>query len=81
LLISAAERGLPAVNHLALVCSDMACTVHFSSNVLVMKLIKSLDPPGGAGQHFLFIGAGNGDCVAFFWSAAAGRAGAQPRRE
>ena len=31
-----------------------------------MPLIKSLDLPGGMGQHFFF-DAGNGDCVAFFW--------------
>jgi catechol 2,3-dioxygenase-like lactoylglutathione lyase family enzyme len=31
-----------------------------------MPLIKSLDLPGGMGQHFFF-DCGNGDCVAFFW--------------
>lgn len=30
-----------------------------------MPLVKSLDLPGGAGQHF-FSAAGSGDCVAFF---------------
>ena len=35
-------------------------------HVLGMPLIKSLDLPGGMGQHFFF-DAGNGDCVAFFW--------------
>ena len=35
-----------------------------------MPLIKSLDLPGGMGQHFFF-DAGNGDCVAFFWFADA----------
>jgi len=48
----------------------MARTVDFYSNVLGMPLIKSLDLPGGAGQHFFF-DAGNGDCVAFFWFADA----------
>ena len=38
--------------------------------VLGMPLIKSLDLPGGMGQHFFF-DAGNGDCVAFFWFADA----------
>ena len=35
-----------------------------------MPLVKSLDLPDGAGQHFFF-DAGNGDCVAFFWFADA----------
>ncbi|TDH22350.1 VOC family protein [Mycobacteroides franklinii] len=53
-------------NHVALVCSDMARTVDFYSNVLGMPLIKSLDLPMGQGQHFFF-DAGGGDCLAFFW--------------
>jgi catechol 2,3-dioxygenase-like lactoylglutathione lyase family enzyme len=60
------EFALSGVNHVALVCSDMARTVDFYSNVLGMPLIKALDLPGGVGQHFFF-DAGNGDCVAFFW--------------
>jgi len=60
------EFELGGINHVALVCSDMARTVDFYSNVLGMPLVKSLDLPGGAGQHFFF-DAGNGDCVAFFW--------------
>ncbi|AMT74140.1 VOC family protein [Mycobacteroides immunogenum] len=53
-------------NHVALVCSDMARTVDFYSNVLGMPLIKSLDLPMGQGQHFFF-DAGGGDSLAFFW--------------
>jgi catechol 2,3-dioxygenase-like lactoylglutathione lyase family enzyme len=60
------EFALGGINHVALVCSDMAKTVDFYTNVLGMPLIKSLDLPGGVGQHFFF-DAGNGDCVAFFW--------------
>ncbi|EUA16119.1 glyoxalase/Bleomycin resistance /Dioxygenase superfamily protein [Mycobacterium xenopi 4042] len=61
-------------------CSDMARTVDFYSNILGMPLIKSLDLPGGQGQHFFF-DAGNGDCVAFFWFAdAPDRVPASPRR-
>jgi catechol 2,3-dioxygenase-like lactoylglutathione lyase family enzyme len=60
------EFQLGGINHVALVCSDMAKTVDFYSGVLGMPLIKSLDLPGGMGQHFFF-DAGNGDCVAFFW--------------
>ena len=48
----------------------MARTVDFYSDILGMPLIKSLDLPGGQGQHFFF-DAGNGDCVAFFWFADA----------
>ena len=64
------EFELGGINHVALVCSDMEKTVDFYSNVLGMPLIKSLDLPGGMGQHFFF-DAGNGDCVAFFWFADA----------
>ena len=60
------EFTLGGINHVALVCSDMQRTVDFYSGVLGMPLIKSLDLPGGMGQHFFF-DAGNGDCVAFFW--------------
>jgi len=64
------EFQLGGINHVALVCSDMERTVDFYSNVLGMPLIKSLDLPGGMGQHFFF-DAGSGDCVAFFWFADA----------
>jgi len=59
------EFELGGINHVALVCSDMARTVDFYTNVLGMPVVKSLDLPGGQGQHFFF-DAGNGDCVAFF---------------
>ena len=54
------------VNHLALVCSDMAKTVEFYRDVLGMPLTKTIDLPGGRGQHFFF-DIGNGDSLAFFW--------------
>jgi catechol 2,3-dioxygenase-like lactoylglutathione lyase family enzyme len=57
---------LNGINHLALVCSDMKRTVDFYTNVLGMKLVRSLDLPVGLGQHFFF-DCGNGDCLAFFW--------------
>jgi catechol 2,3-dioxygenase-like lactoylglutathione lyase family enzyme len=56
-------RGL---NHLALVCKDMARTVEFYRDVLGMPLIKTIDLPYGMGQHFFF-DIGNGDSLAFFW--------------
>lgn len=40
------EFELGGINHVALVCSDMAKTVDFYSNVLGMPLVKSLDLPG-----------------------------------
>lgn len=60
------EFQLRGFNHLALVCRDMARTVDFYTNVLGMPLIKTLDLPGGSGQHFFF-DVGNGDSLAFFW--------------
>jgi len=57
---------IQGVNHLALVCKDMARTVDFYSNVLGMPLIKTIDLPNGMGQHFFF-DIGNGDALAFFW--------------
>jgi catechol 2,3-dioxygenase-like lactoylglutathione lyase family enzyme len=64
------EFELGGINHVALVCADMAKTVDFYTGVLGMPLVKSLDLPGGKGQHFFF-DAGNGDCVAFFWFTSA----------
>jgi catechol 2,3-dioxygenase-like lactoylglutathione lyase family enzyme len=60
------EFELRGVNHLALVCKDMARTVDFYSNVLGMPLTKTIELPGGMGQHFFF-DIGGGDSLAFFW--------------
>ncbi|HWA02184.1 MAG TPA: VOC family protein [Rhizomicrobium sp.] len=74
------------VNHLALVCSDMARTVEFYRDILGMPLIKTIDLPRGMGQHFFF-DLGNGDSLAFFWfpdapkaqpGVASARQGAMP---
>src|SRR5262245_36566297 len=61
-----AEFDMIGINHLALVCKDMARTVDFYTGVLGMPLIKTLNLPGGMGQHFFF-DVGNGDSIAFFW--------------
>ena len=53
------------INHLALVCRDMAETVKFYTEVLEMPLVKTLELPGG-GQHFFF-DCGGGNLLAFFW--------------
>ena len=68
---AAAPKGterfdLRGINHLALVCRDMARTVDFYSNVLGMPLVKTIELPAGMGQHFFF-DCGGGDCLAFFW--------------
>ena len=42
------------VNHVALVCRDMAETVDFYENVLEMPLIRSIGI-GSHGQHFFFV--------------------------
>jgi catechol 2,3-dioxygenase-like lactoylglutathione lyase family enzyme len=60
------EFDIRGVNHLALVCKDMARTVDFYTNVLGMPLIKTIDLPNNMGQHFFF-DIGNGDSLAFFW--------------
>ena len=54
------------VNHLALVCRDMAQTVAFYEGVLGMPLIKTIELGGGAGQHFFF-DCGGDNSLAFFW--------------
>ncbi len=54
------------VNHLALVCRDMARTVEFYTTVLGMPLVKTIELPAGMGQHFFF-DCGGGDTLAFFW--------------
>ena len=64
------EFELRGINHLALVCRDMAKTVDFYTNVLGMPLIKTIEFPGGMGQHFFF-DIGNGDALAFFWFPSA----------
>jgi catechol 2,3-dioxygenase-like lactoylglutathione lyase family enzyme len=60
------EFEIRGVNHLALVCRDMAATVKFYRDILGMPLTKTIDLPGGMGQHFFF-DIGNGDSLAFFW--------------
>ena len=60
------EFDIRGVNHLALVCKDMARTVQFYRDVLGMPLVKTIDLPNGRGQHFFF-DIGNGDSLAFFW--------------
>ncbi len=57
---------LSGVNHLALVCRDMARTVEFYRDTLGMPLVKTIELPRDMGQHFFF-DIGNGDSLAFFW--------------
>lgn len=60
------EFEIRGLNHVAMVCRDMQKTVDFYTNVLGMKLKKTIDLPGGVGQHFFF-DMGRGQCFAFFW--------------
>jgi catechol 2,3-dioxygenase-like lactoylglutathione lyase family enzyme len=60
------EFKIQGINHLALVCKDMARTVDFYQNVLGMPLTKTIELPNNMGQHFFF-DIGNGDGLAFFW--------------
>lgn len=62
----ASRLELKGVDHLALVSSDMSRTTRFCCEKLGMPLVKTLDLPGGGGQHFFF-DAGNGNCLAYFW--------------
>lgn len=54
------------INHLALVCKNMAKTVEFYRDILGMPMIKTLALPRNMGQHFFF-DAGNNTSIAFFW--------------
>jgi catechol 2,3-dioxygenase-like lactoylglutathione lyase family enzyme len=67
------EFEIRGLNHLALVCSDMKRTVDFYTNVLGMPLLKTVELPGGGGQHFFF-GCGGGQSLAFFWFPGAPKA-------
>lgn len=58
------------LNHVALVCRDMQRTVDFYMNILGFELVKTIDLPGGLGQHFFF-DTGGRQCIAFFWFAEA----------
>ncbi|HEY2706932.1 MAG TPA: VOC family protein [Caulobacteraceae bacterium] len=53
------------VNHLALVCRDMAETTDFYTRILGMPLVKTVALPDG-GQHFFF-DCGGDNLLAFFW--------------
>lgn len=66
------EFELQGLHHVALVCEDMQRTVDFYTNVLGMKLTKTIDLPGGLGQHFFF-DMGGGQALAFFWLPEAKR--------
>jgi len=58
--------AISGINHLALVCSDMARTVDFYTQVMGFPLIKTVELPAGMGQHFFF-DIGGGNSLAFFW--------------
>lgn len=75
------QFDLRGYNHIALVCADMQKTVDFYEGVLGFPLVKTLEMPGGRGQHFFFQ-VTETDGVAFFWfpsapAAVPGVAGAE----
>lgn len=73
---------LRGINHLALVCSDMAKTVDFYKNVLGMPMVGDIEMPNGMGHHFFF-DIGKGDLLAFFCFTNAPKAApgvASPRK-
>jgi catechol 2,3-dioxygenase-like lactoylglutathione lyase family enzyme len=53
------------INHLALVCRDMARTVAFYEGILGFPLVKTVQLPSGLGQHFFF-DIGGDNMLAFF---------------
>jgi len=57
------------INHIALVCRDMAETVKFYTEVLQMPLIKTVELPTG-GQHFFFDCGGGASVAFFYWDDA-----------
>jgi catechol 2,3-dioxygenase-like lactoylglutathione lyase family enzyme len=60
------EFEFRGINHLALVCRDMAETIDFYEGVLGMPLVFTIDLPFNGGQHFFF-DLGNETLLAFFW--------------
>jgi len=61
-----ANFELRGYNHIALVCSDMQNTVDFYEGILGFPLVKTLEFPGGGGQHFFFQ-VTEDDGIAFFY--------------
>src|ERR1700748_1845017 len=57
------------INHLALVCRDMAETVKFYTEALGMPLVKTVALPDG-GQHFFFDCGGGSVLALFGWGDA-----------
>ena len=53
------------MNHVALVCSDMAATVAFYEGVLGFPLFKTIEMRRAGAKHFFDIG--NGASLAFMW--------------
>jgi catechol 2,3-dioxygenase-like lactoylglutathione lyase family enzyme len=62
-------KSIRGLNHLALVCKDMAVTCDFYENILGFPLVKTVELPLDLGQHFFFdiTGGRGGATLAFFW--------------
>ncbi|NEO40918.1 MAG: VOC family protein [Moorea sp. SIOASIH] len=59
------ECELQGINHIALVCKDVARTVDFYTKTLGFKLIKTIALPDGSKRFFFDIG--NGSALVFLW--------------
>eukprot|EP00929_Paragymnodinium_shiwhaense_P042115 TRINITY_DN21851_c1_g6_i1.p1 TRINITY_DN21851_c1_g6~~TRINITY_DN21851_c1_g6_i1.p1 ORF type:complete len:253 (-),score=73.80 TRINITY_DN21851_c1_g6_i1:317-1075(-) len=57
---------IQGINHLALVCSDMERTVKFWTELMGLRLVKTIDI-GNSGQHFFFDMGGNSTLAYFWW--------------
>lgn len=59
------------INHLALVCKNMARTVHFYRDILGFPLVKTVEVASGApkwsGMQHFFFDVGNRTLLAFLW--------------
>lgn len=67
---SSTKFEIRGYNHIALTCADMQNTVDFYEGILGFPLVKTLEFPGGRGQHFFFQ-ITEDDGIAFFWFANA----------
>src|SRR5215211_5878678 len=67
---SSTKFDIRGYNHIALTCADMQNTVDFYEGILGFPLVKTLEFPGGRGQHFFFQ-ITEDDGIAFFWFANA----------
>lgn len=64
--IGPAQPSTRGVHHLALVCSDLACTIEFYTEVLGMPLVKIVPNRDEPTSTHIFFDMGGGNMLAFF---------------